>query len=513
MEDHDFNRQIHLYNDKIQEGLNRGMEPNEIEESLSDLISIFTQNLETVGQMVEKETDDDWNADQEGYFRKIQQDIARIQIEKKLILAQLKSDIRDLDNEKEIDSPSDGFHVGYSAENEPSFLVEHSDKEYRLSWGMIMSGIAWGLEYDFDSSVPRIFRKRYLFEKAKYRINNLYQIQISKYLKSMKDDNPLGKSHISYQRLEDILSSGVTNDLDQGHKSEKIAESLLMRYASDYYSYFSVDPASVVSDVRFKSDFVLRREIRESAGRDETTVYDSVGIQWYSPGIDGGSLKSMNSKLIKTRRKLADTDFIKHGINAIKFVTSPFDAIKIFDRWANERPPFGPDVYIDQPVQIKILVQCLSGILAHEEIAEMLGVNIRDISSYDSESEKTVIDSIGDPIDTKSAILDVLASGDKRRIEKGLKNSFFSRFVIDNLQEIRDSDKDFVFNRLIELGYGQILLEKLLASKVNFNKDNLILAFDAIGKLDLLRPFYNDLGISSDDENRVTLTRALNTRF
>jgi hypothetical protein len=228
--------------------------------------------------------------------------------------------------------------------------------------GSLFTDAAWGIDYQLDpKTVPKHLRKKYLVERAKYKLRELLDWQIlTDELSSSYTDN--GKQY-AYEQL------AITKDSDQerpGHIAEKMVRTFLEKLAINHELDFEVLPADVYQDVQHKIDFIIKRKSRvRGVGIEESDEHSKVGIQF----TINSTTQTLLHKQEQIRRALHGAKQ-EEAVEDILLVRIPLNDVRTkYLEWQKAgSPPGGPEALWDSKTQEQIFKGVMHQFLAPHEV-------------------------------------------------------------------------------------------------------------------------------------------------
>lgn len=176
------------------------------------------------------------------------------QKEKEAEMRRLHRDLQHIDAGERLEPVHDAYVLTY--ENGEFFL----DPRQPVTFGDIIIGPAWGVEYDLPPNVPRELRKRYILERARTAIHGLADKQIAMAAtRSLSRDGrrPLSDIYSAAARQQDAILPRT-----RGLLAEKLARTLMQKLLIDAKSHFSVENSDRHEDIEEATDFFIRAGAR-----------------------------------------------------------------------------------------------------------------------------------------------------------------------------------------------------------------------------------------------------------
>jgi len=248
-----------------------------------------------------------------------------------------------------------------TGDGEKQMFWQSGDKKIAVTFGQIMADLDWYIEYQLDpQSVPYILRKQYLVERAKCRIKELLDEQITVHESDSEKLDPFKRS--AYAGLLREYRGGRET---RGHLAEKMVRNFLAKLATDLNLDFEIMGADAHQDVEDKIDFVIRRrQIGRGVRVEETT--ENIGIQFTIDMREETEMKKRRQiEMVKrwgSELDLQDLVLVRMDLNNL---VTP--AIR---EWEKTRPPGGPDNFLPLEIRKEIFYQLLSQIFEPTEIQE-----------------------------------------------------------------------------------------------------------------------------------------------
>ncbi|MCI0565923.1 hypothetical protein L0Y46_01865 [bacterium] len=286
-----------------------------------------------------------------------QHKIFEIQREKRKIFDQLKEDIANLDNPEYYRAPEKGARHVTQREDGLFHVVNPSGIGMTVTKGEIMTDMVWGMNYYLDETMPRNVRKRHLIERAHFRLEELLNKQI------ITDYPETGAPVRSIGKIEKLIDKGQR----KGFLAERMVENFLKKMIYDNNTPFGIEGADVYTDTIQKIDFIIKKKLhKRGVGVNKQEKQTSFGIQ-FSIGRHEKLLKKKKKKFNAVYEDMKE----KSGLDDIIFVNIPLQGInELYNTWARNRVPGGPDKLWDDDTKETLLRGLLQGIMTEEEIDE-----------------------------------------------------------------------------------------------------------------------------------------------
>ncbi len=311
----------------------------------------------------------DWHlekrAEKSESTREAQQEIFEVQRRKQEIMKELKEDLAVLDHpERPEREPAPGARkVAY---RDGQLRWRRGDgREVPVTKGEIITDLAWGLDYHLDrETVPRGLRKRLLIERAKSRLQELLDRQILSEEIAGRQTHPDRVK--AYEAVRERLETG---GVQMGFVAEKMMVQLFRKLELDRGLPCQVLGADVYQDVAQKIDFILRktdhsRGVRVEDGGEEIK---NKGIQ-FTLNTKQFVLDRKMDQIRRSKRQLTEEDRIDDIMLVVMDMRYVIDAYR---RWEKDKPPGGPDKFLDGTVRERIFKKTLEGMFPSEELDQI----------------------------------------------------------------------------------------------------------------------------------------------
>ncbi|MBI3633053.1 MAG: hypothetical protein HY226_02060, partial [Candidatus Vogelbacteria bacterium] len=287
-----------------------------------------------------------------------QLEIFELQTKKQKIIADLKSEIKNLENSKyKPEKTPEQREVTFK--NNQYYTTSGLGEISSITQGEILTDLEWGISYYLDPEIiPRSLRKRYLIEKAKHELYNLLTKQITKDAIGNRDTDSYKK-----QAYGKILERTEGRAMPPGILGETIVKNLLKKAIFDNNLDIEIVDADAQQDVEAKIDFIIQRKKNVRGVKVETNETERIGIQFTT---NPGAIlhKEQQIKRVKERVKKEEK------VIDILLVTIPLEVVlESHYKWKETgMPPGGPDKLLSVQNKKTIFFSLLHGIIPAEEI-------------------------------------------------------------------------------------------------------------------------------------------------
>lgn len=319
-----------------------------------------TERLETVL---------DWHlekrAEKSGSTKEAQKEIFDVQRRKQQIMKELKEDLAALDHPEQPErEPAPGSReVGYR--DGRLWWSRPDGREVPVTLGEVVTDLAWGLDCHLDrDTVPRNMRKRLLIERAKSQLQDLLDMQI------MAEEIASDQTHPDRARAyEAVRERRERGGFAMGFAAEKMMIQLFRKLEIDRGLPCQVLGADVYQDVAQKIDFIIRRTdhtrgVRVEDGGEEV---QNKGIQ-FTLNTQRFVLNRKIDQIRRSKQKLTEEDRIDDIMLVVMDMKWMVDAYR---QWEEDKPPGGPDKFLDGAVRKQISKRTLEGMFTKEELEQM----------------------------------------------------------------------------------------------------------------------------------------------
>lgn len=328
------------------------MEGGDMEEATGRLETVLDWHLEK-------------RAEKSGSTKEVQHEIFEIQRDKQEIMKRLKEDMAALDHPEkpEREPPAGARRVG--CRDGELFWRCEDGREEPVTEGEIITDLAWGLDYQLDKeTVPRRLHKRLLLERAKHELQHLLDLQI------MTEEIASSQTHPdrvkAYEASKERIEAG---DLPYGVAAEKMMVQLFRKMEIDRGLPYQVIGADIYQDVTQKIDFIIRktdhsRGVHLEDGGEELK---NKGIQ-FTLNTRRSVLNRKMDQIRRSKERLTEEDRIDDIMLVVMDMSWMSDAYR---RWQHDKPPGGPDKFLNARVREQIFKKTLEGMFTNEELEQM----------------------------------------------------------------------------------------------------------------------------------------------
>jgi len=311
----------------------------------------------------------DWHlekrAEKSASTKEAQQEIFEVQRRKQEIMKELKEDLAGLDRP---DSPerqpaADARRVSFR--DGQLWWRRQDGREEPVTMGEVVTDLSWGLDYHLDrESVPRNMRKRLLIERAKSRLQGLLDLQI------LAEEIASSQTHPdrvkAYEAVRERLGTGSRQ---MGFIAEKMMVQLFRKLELDRGLPYQVLGADVYQDVTQKIDFIIRKTDRARGVRleDGGEEVKNKGIQ-FTLNTRPVVLDRKQDQIRRSKQRLTEEDRIDDIMLVVMDMGWVIDAYR---RWEKDKPPGGPDKFLNDAVRGQIFKKTLEGMLPEDELDQI----------------------------------------------------------------------------------------------------------------------------------------------
>lgn len=332
-----------------------GKETNDSsEQSLKEAVQRLIKSLEEAAQ-------------RRGSSKEAQYYIYETQIEKQQIIRQLKEEIAKLDG---LTGEKIKIRGRFIHQREGRFFWQKvNNQECEVSKGEILTDGCWGIKYYLDpKTVDRNFRKKYLIESAKQKLQELldFQILVDEVESSHTDDMKKETyKNILNDRFGKKDNARDKDSLPSGIAAERMVENFFKKLAYNHGVDVKVITADVSRDVEEKIDFIIHPRFHYRGVSVEDASGD-IGIQFTintSPDI---------TRHKEEQIKKAKARFGSQNVKDIVLVSIPLNNTQsIYRQWIKDgRPPGGPDKAWSLEQKKEIFLKVTERLLTPEEQVE-----------------------------------------------------------------------------------------------------------------------------------------------
>lgn len=341
-----FEKNLEQYRDLTREAAMEEMTQQESEELERDLGSAVSR----AARKRESSRDTQWA-------------IVDLQAEKQAVMRKLHERLALLDNPEQED-PEDLDARAVRKSGSGYVAVGRNGEELPITKGEVMTDMQWGLRYRLDDSVERSVRKRYLVERAKVRLNELLDKQIT------ADEVGSARTH------ENLRHAFEARDLSTGQESgflaEKMVKGFLTKLTYDHDVDFRVHETDAFDDVVRKMDFALiLRKHERGVDVEESDSVDHVssevrGVQ-FTINDSPEAQERKRAQLQRVNENLRDDE----GIRDVVLVTMPTPSIQhIYRQWEENPQPGGPDSLWSDETKHAVFSEVMKDMMTPNEIQD-----------------------------------------------------------------------------------------------------------------------------------------------
>ena len=280
-----------------------------------------------------------------------QQKIFEIQGLKQKIFFTLKDELRRIANNETPPAQKDSRKV--IGDKNKLYWKSGSGIKKELTEGQIISDVTWNISYHLDEkTTPKILRKRLAVERAKKQLQELLDEQI------IAEESTSAQTDQGRRKAYEALAEESHHDKEGfGHIAERIVTQFLTKKVIDEQLPYTISKADVYQDVAQKIDFIIRRlDYRRGVGVEE----QDLGIKGVQFTVNNSSRVQEHKKMqiLRSKSKLVPAD----RIDDISLVTMDMKIIaKAYNAWLKEKPPGGPDEFLEQDVKDKLFAMITEG--------------------------------------------------------------------------------------------------------------------------------------------------------
>lgn len=281
-----------------------------------------------------------------------QANIYEMQLEKQILIEELKNNIKELDLGKEI-KEQNGRRV---FEKDGKFVSGNMET---VTIGELITDGEWDINYNLDAeTIPRNIRKRYLIERTKIKLQRLLDDQIAV--------NEKESENVHFMKRDAYKKSLEEKETEKaGLLAEKMIRNLLKKVSLDLGGDFEINKADLYQDVNQKIDFIIRRNIRERGVRVEEDKKNT-GIQ-FTINTREDVIKHKTKQVEQANKDLQPSD----NIQDIILVSVPIKEVNsVYGEWKKDKKSGGPDKLWGVEERRRIFIHIMKGFLTPEEIKE-----------------------------------------------------------------------------------------------------------------------------------------------
>ena len=349
-----------IFNESI---FNFSTEAKELELTTSERQLSSTE--QTINRMLNR------YSQKEGNNYEDQKRIFEIQREKQNIMKALHEQLKCLDDAAcNFEHEKDARLLLYR-DGSLTYLTEHG-KEDVATLGEVICDMDWGVYYSLDKkTVPRSIAKKYIIERARHKLEYLYDSQIIISETTRRGTNDYVKS--AYQNYERERANLLNRT---GFLVENITKSLLKRMQYDSDADFQILNGNLYQDVIQKVDFIIRLKVHnrgvkvESDEEPDKGQAKGIGIQFT---INREALDKKREQIARTKEYLQKGDVI----DDVVLVLFPIHSAQKMKRlWESQgRPAGGPGQFMVRSQVRNFLTNILSDLVTPEQLEKIWNQN------------------------------------------------------------------------------------------------------------------------------------------
>ncbi len=298
------------------------------------------------------------------------QEIEILQQRKEAILAELQVDLERLAAEGEVGDAQTMRRVTFNSSRKQLMVYDAAGRQERVRSGTItVSATMWGDSYYMGTEVPEDTKRGYLLDRARYRVDELYDQQIASAEIVRWDTLNEGRSD-AYAMVREHFEHPET--LEDGHLAEKMVESFLTKLALDFDVPYEIESVNVVDDIEYKIDFVLRPKQTDGAVAVGVVDAPEIGIQ-FTTAKDKARIEHKKAQIKQAKDAVGRSE--THHVQDIILVEMPLKNVrKTYDAWQNTSPhlraPGGPDELWDIATKGQVYVGTLKQLIERKEVSK-----------------------------------------------------------------------------------------------------------------------------------------------
>ncbi|MFH1253172.1 MAG: hypothetical protein V1664_02465 [Candidatus Uhrbacteria bacterium] len=285
--------------------------------------------------------------------------IFELQKKKQAVMEWLKDELKKLDIKDNLVELQPGSRWVFYQDGQ--LIWRSGDRETVVTFGELLTDLDWGVNYAFDSAVPRKIRKQYLVATAKHRLKGLLDEQIMRQESAGEKDEGKRKAYESMLREKDAEKLGTV--------AETMLRNFMARLTIDHGLTFTIEEPDPYQDVQQKIDFIICRPTHLRGVRVDKNDNDrlTVGIQFTMDNSWEANVRK-NRQLNRVRREnrlenIDDMVLVEMNLNNVVF-----DAL---EQWKKTRTPGGPDQNLPPHIKHDIFFKLLNGLYSDDEIQKM----------------------------------------------------------------------------------------------------------------------------------------------
>lgn len=264
--------------------------------------------------------------------------------------------------------------------NEEEQVFLYRDKRENLqeaTLGEVITDLEWDINYDVEEidGAPRLWKKKYLIEKAKKTLLKLADEQI---IRSEMDNNTVGDIiQDTYENIQYGREIGA-DKRKEGFVSEIMVRSFLRQLAFDKGLPIKVQEADVFQDVEEKIDFIIERQ-KDILGVQvtEANLYhgeeeeekSSVAVQFSTNPKAEERKRKQIQRLLRQKRRAGEE--VQNMALVIFSKLMAGDLKKEWDRAG--RPAGGPVKFMKGEVKKELFEKILQTLFTKEELEDEWG--------------------------------------------------------------------------------------------------------------------------------------------
>ncbi len=298
------------------------------------------------------------------------EEIEMLQQRKEAIFGQLEADLERMEDEGEVGDVDSMRHITFNSSKKRLMSYDNTGRQKRVRNGELkVSATMWGESYYMGTEVPEDKKRDYLLDRSRYQIDELYDQQVAAAEVVRWEDLNEGRSD-AYAMVRHHFENPDT--LEDGHIAEKMVESFLTKLALDYKVPYEIESVSVVDDIQYKIDFVLKP--KRSTNEVAVGVVDApeIGVQ-FTTARDQMRIKHKKAQIKQAKKDVSRSE--DHQVSDIILLEMPLKGVRQkYNQWhatpTQQREPGGPDMLWSMKDRAQIYKKTMLPFIERGEIAK-----------------------------------------------------------------------------------------------------------------------------------------------
>lgn len=337
----------------------------------------FTADIKNLHHAIEAGTEDTLLTTLEADFggAEVAEKAIAVQEQKIAIMEALHHDLAQLSETGTVGIEGKMRGASYDETTDSLFYFGKGGQKTPLTRGQLFVAGVWDESYYLDTTVPYDIKKRYLVQKARYVISDLFDNQIALYEAHQRYNQNTGLD-TAYEAVTQRYEAGY--EIPPGLMAEKMVESLLTKLAIDYHLPYQLKSVSVYEDVEYKIDFIIEplHEDRDGVGVgiEAPTERPDIGIQ-FTTAESPITVQHKKRQIAQSKSRLAREGELK--LKDLVLIVLPLHEVTtVYNTWqetkASRRIAGGPDELWSNTTKETVFKGVLDKVFSASEVTAMV---------------------------------------------------------------------------------------------------------------------------------------------